>query len=909
MKNIIHKLTLLVLMLLIGTVSAGCNSVQPVTDVPELIQTETAEPTAAPKEQELTDPTEQVEISQEDTPDEVPGHDDVYAGVDPTDQTVIFWHPFQGNQETALLDIIDDFNAVNQWGITLEAVYQGGYDDLQVKMLTYMNTLEAPNLLVADPTQAATYQLGDALVDMNYLVNHNVWGLTDSDKDAFFPGLFDQGVFHSFDGLRLSFPMYGTMNVLYYNADWLAEMGFNNPPENPEAFMEAACIAMGQPFSGSTATGRIGYQMNVHPSSFADWAHAFGSNFYDYGRDRYKYESSTAVAAMSFLQELLNRGCASDIPSPDGDQVDFGRGVLLFAIDSTEKISDFRSSVQAEANFNWRIAPLPHTTNSPATTVSGTSASIPKTTPKAQLAAWLFLRYFSNPETQAKWVQATNTLPVREDVAKHLGDYFTSSPASQMTIDLLMHSTYEPSVPGYTPVRDLSQSTLMNILAGADVAASLSKLSSDANLILEEQIALIPESPDPWVEVDPSGQTIIFWHQHKGARQAVLDEIINKFNATNKWGITVFPESKDGYGDIFLNLLPTLGNEEPPHLVMAYQHHAAAYQVAGGLADLTSLVESTKWGLTPQEVDDFFAGGFEQDIFPIFDSIRLGYPVQRSTDVLYYNAEWLAELGFDNPPATPKDFKRMACAASTPFSESSIENSLGYHFYLDSTRFSSWIFAFGGDVFDEDTNQFTYDTEVVKTTTKFFLDLIKSGCATPILDRIEAQTEFSEGTLLFMVDSSFHIPTVTELVDDSLEFDWSVAPIPSIGDEPAQNIFGASISMPASTPEVELAAWLFLKYFSNPEIQAKWGSGSNYLPVRSAAADHLADFFEGNPNYQIAFDLLPYGKTEPSLPGYDFVRQEVESALEAIFSEADLIATLDALNAIANQMLAVHLER
>jgi multiple sugar transport system substrate-binding protein len=909
MKNIILNSGLLVIPLLICTVSAGCNPVQSVTEVPEIIQTETTEPKEAPKEQELIDPTEQVEISQEDTPAEVPGNNDVYAGVDPTGQSVIFWHPFQGNQGTAFLDIINDFNVENQWGITVEAVYQGGYDDFQYKILTLMNTLEAPNLLVANPTQAATYQLADALVDMNHFVNHNVWGLTDSEIDDFFPGLFDQGVFHHFDGRRLSFPMYGTMNVLYYNADWLAEMGFNNPPENPEAFMEAACIAQGQPFSGSTATGSMGYQMDIQPSSLADWAYAFGSNFYDYGLDRYKYDSGTTIAAISFLQELLNRGCASDIPSPDGDQVDFGRGVFLFAIDSTDKISDFRSSVQSEANFNWRIASLPHTTNSPATTVSGISASIPKTTPKAQLAAWLFLRYFSEPETQAKWVQATNTLPVRGDVSKYLGDYFASSPAYQMTIDLLMHSTYEPSVPGYSSVRDLSQSALVNILAGADMAASLAQLSTQANLILEEQIGLIPESPDLWAEVDPSGQTILFWHPHNGARQAALDEIINKFNLTNKWGITVIPERKDGYGDIFLNLLATLGNEGSPNLVMAFQHHVAAIQVAGDLADLTSLVESTKWGLTSQEVDDFFASAFEQDIYPIFDRIRLGYPVQRSTDLLYYNVDWLSELGYDSPPKTPEEFKRMACSAGTPFSKSSTENSMGYHFYLDATRFSSWVFAFGGSIFDENNTKFTYNSEGVNAVTTFMLDLVESGCATPILDRIDALTEFSEGTLLFMVDSSIQIPSVIKFVDESLNFDWAVAPIPYAGDEPVQNIFGASISMPTSTPEAELAAWLFLKYFSSPEIQAKWGSGSNYLPVRNTAADYLADFFKGNPNYQIAFGLLPYGITEPSLPGFDFVRQEVELALEAIFSEADLVDTLEALNATANQVLTVHLER
>jgi len=118
------------------------------------------------------------------------------------------------------------------------------------------------------------------------------------------------------------------------------------------------------------------------------------------------------------------------------------------------------------------------------------------------------------------------------------------------------------------------------------------------------------------------------------------------------------------------------------------------------------------------------------------------------------------------------------------------------------------------------------------------------------------------------------------------------------------NVYGASVSMPKTTPERELAAWLFLKYYTGTEAQAKWAIASQYFPVRASVAEGLTDYFASQPAYKTAFDMLKYGHFEPPVPGYDFVREEVNLALAAIADGADVKTTLDALNATANDILA-----
>src|SRR5690606_28611145 len=120
---------------------------------------------------------------------------------------------------------------------------------------------------------------------------------------------------------------------------------------------------------------------------------------------------------------------------------------------------------------------------------------------------------------------------------------------------------------------------------------------------------------------------------------------------------------------------------------------------------------------------------------------------------------------------------------------------------------------------------------------------------------------------------------------------------------------GASVSLPAGhTPEETLAAWLFLKYYTGTEAQAKWAAASQYFPVRQSVAAGLTDLFEELPSYGTAFELLPYGQAEPPVPGYDFVRDLVTGAMADIATGADVVSTLEALNAEANDILEEQLE-
>lgn len=180
--------------------------------------------------------------------------------------------------------------------------------------------------------------------------------------------------------------------------------------------------------------------------------------------------------------------------------------------------------------------------------------------------------------------------------------------------------------------------------------------------------------------VDPSGQTITFWHQHSREREEGLAEMVERFNSTNEWGITVNAEYAGGYTDIYNKMVTAIAGGSVPDLVLGYQNESAQYEESGALTDLTDYVNHPVWGV--DDPSDFFEGFFMQDVNAQFDGKRLGFPPNRSIEVMYYNQSWLERMGYDGPPETWDEFAEM-CESATD----DAAGTYGYAISTDASRF------------------------------------------------------------------------------------------------------------------------------------------------------------------------------------------------------------------------------
>jgi multiple sugar transport system substrate-binding protein/sn-glycerol 3-phosphate transport system substrate-binding protein len=415
-----------------------------------------------------------------------------------------------------------------------------------------------------------------------------------------------------------------------------------------------------------------------------------------------------------------------------------------------------------------------------------------------------------------------------------------------------------------------------------------------------------PAEDGPLAGVDPSGVTVDWWYNHSGSREEQLLPLIDQFNTANECGITVIGSNQGGYNDIRDKMNAGLATGELPGLVVGYQNDQAFYQLADGLVDINTYMNDATWGLTEEEKSDFYAGFLAASVHPAYDNMRLGFPPNRSVEGLYYNSTWLQELGFDgSPPETPEDFREMACAAAA----ANGDGTGGYILRDDASSVAAWTYAFGGDVLTEDGTGYVYDGDATVEAMTFQKELYDDGCAYFFTEGFP-NPEFAARRAIFTSGSSSGMPfyasdIATFAEEQGTEPDvWGFAAIPHTTDEPVMDVYGGDVMIPATNPETQLAAWIFVKWLTSPEIQAEWVKISNYFPTRASTMDYLGDYLDENPQYAQATDLLQYGYYEPQLISYQSVRDAAEAAFNEIMQGADIVETLTNLTEEANALQA-----
>ena len=401
-------------------------------------------------------------------------------------------------------------------------------------------------------------------------------------------------------------------------------------------------------------------------------------------------------------------------------------------------------------------------------------------------------------------------------------------------------------------------------------------------------------------QLDPTGQSVVFWYQHTRQREDALKEMVARFNADNDYGITVGGEYAGNYGAIYNKMFVALQGGTLPDLVVAYQNQALEYWRAGGLVDMQAYMTSPRWGLTTAERSDFVAAFMRQD--QLHSGVQTGIPPNRSIEVLYYNQDWLRELGAAGPPQTWDAFAQLCRAArDQPFSGNENKTrSVGFILDADASRLASMVFSRGGQLMNAEGTRYLLDTPEASASLALMKTLTEEGAVELMGEADGDQSAFAVGQCLFTLASTSGLSYVQDAVVSGSGFDWHVAPPPRTVPDPVVNFYGASISMGRTTPERQLAAWLFLKWFTEPSQQARWVEASNYFPARKSTKDALADYFAANPRYRQAYDLLEYGMAEPAVAGYEAVRRMISQTVVKVIQGGDVSTNLKRLQREAN---------
>ncbi len=408
----------------------------------------------------------------------------------PEGQEVVIWHSYTGAYRDALLTQIDDFNATNPWHIVLVPEYHGDNAQLTDELKKAIENGSAPDLTILQPSDV--WPINDAVARIQTYIDHPRYGLSQDDLSDMFGAMLDTARDPK-RGTLIGFPLGGEGVVLVVNSDRLAVHSYLLPPDSWPLFSEI-CKKMTfdkfnvdstQPQFDAKSIVQYGLGFNPRADFATAWMVSRGSSLLSDDGLHTTFNSDEGVKTLQTLQDTATSGCF--YPTTDANEInDFARGRVAMIFASTTQLPDVYTAVQARGGFRWTVAPVPYGKRSPSLTISGPSWVMLKSTAAKQLAAWLFIKWFSDTPQTVRWSQMTGLLPLRKSAEAGLANEFASNAGLKVAFDLLSVAKAQPDIPAWGNIAELLTHAVNAAVDGNDPAQLLNDAAKNADALLNQ---------------------------------------------------------------------------------------------------------------------------------------------------------------------------------------------------------------------------------------------------------------------------------------------------------------------------------------------------------------------------------------------------------------------------------------
>lgn len=354
---------------------------------------------------------------------------------------------------------------------------------------------------------------------------------------------------------------------------------------------------------------------------------------------------------------------------------------------------------------------------------------------------------------------------------------------------------------------------------------------------------------------------------------------VAEFNTLNEWGIVVYPLAMATYNSLYESVSESLNSPEQPDLVITLPEQVLDWDAGAAVINLSPYLNDPQYGFSPEDMGDFA---------PIFwelagqDGQQLGLPALLSSSFLFYNQTWAHELGFTRNPLTSAEFRKQACAANQSFRMDSILQNDGYGGWIVNTSPDSilaWMQAFGGGVMEE--GQVLFSSVANQSALEFLKRLYDDNCAFLTSEPTPYAT-FATRSALFMTANLAEIPNQSlAFVQAGNGDEWALIPFP--GQLTQVIAEGPVFSVLKSTPEKQLAAWLFIRWLLSSENQTSWVKTTGMLPLRISSLDALNNYSSSHPQWDGAVGTMDKLDVQPQLASWRIARLVLGDATTFMF--------------------------
>ena len=374
--------------------------------------------------------------------------------------------------------------------------------------------------------------------------------------------------------------------------------------------------------------------------------------------------------------------------------------------------------------------------------------------------------------------------------------------------------------------------------------------------------------------------TLTFWNGFTSTDGEVLQQIVDDFNASNEWNITI--EMDVMPWATFNEKLPAaIAAGNAPDFVLCSSGSYAPYVEAGSFQDVSDFYE-----LPEVNADDF-----DKNVVDLlyYDDLCVGVPMQMVSHYFYWDKDLYEAAGLD-PESPPETFEELVENAKLLTDKS--KNQYGFCVPVNNNVTAQYtMYAYGGGYVNEDETEAVFNSE---ENVKAFETLKTLYECSP---KDSDDNTYISGQLAQFINGPWIINGLREN-----EINYGVKAVPACtGVEQDAAVIPVGFSIPKTTSEEHKElVYKFVNYWNTEEICTKWTKECGTPAYLLSAQANFAD----DPQTLALSEPLSYGHIECKLNGVNTISTDgLYPAMEEIFAGADIKTTLDKYNEVIQGIL------
>ena len=379
--------------------------------------------------------------------------------------TIEMWHYMNGRQAEVLNEIIEDFNATNDKGITVNAISQGSIVDLNKKVISAAQSNSLPAIINVYPDVATGLIEDKKLVNLSSFINDKNVGMADEMDD--FVDTFIEETSQWNNGEVYGLPMTKSTEVLYVNKNMLESLGYTLEDLEGLTFEKLAEISN----KAVTELGVAGFGFDSSSNAFISSLKMDGLDFVD-SKGTINVDNEWVREYMTFFQKQAESGAFRIA----------GEDKFLSNPFVNQKMLCYQGSsagyayLNNDGAFEIAVVEVPvFEGKDKAVMQQGASLFVTNNvSAEAQYAAYEFVKFATNAENTAKFATATGYLPVRKsaietEIVKNILNDETSlySQVYNVAQKSLPYAYYTPAINNAQSARTVAQEKYEAFMSGS----------------------------------------------------------------------------------------------------------------------------------------------------------------------------------------------------------------------------------------------------------------------------------------------------------------------------------------------------------------------------------------------------------------------------------------------------------